>query len=143
MAQIYQNDLAKIGVTLTIKNLESAAFFDSVNGRKYQGLYSTTNTYAQVEPLTIFTTSRVFDPSSNNSGFRTDEYVKLIDQAGSEPDAAKRRQLYAALNDLLLDESFSMILTEFRPRLLTRSSVNDVGYTLHEAFSYTNTWLSA
>jgi len=142
MAQIYQNDLAKIGVTMSIKNLESAAFYDSVNGRKYQGLYSTTNTYAQVEPLTIFTTSRVFDPSSNNSGFRTDEYVKLIDQAGSEPDAAKRRQLYTSLNDLLLDESFSMILTEFRPRLLTRSTVNDVGYTLHEAFSYTNTWLS-
>ena len=41
MAQIYQNDLAKIGVKLTIKNLESAAFYDSVNGRKYQGLYST------------------------------------------------------------------------------------------------------
>ena len=142
MAQIYQNDLAKIGVTMSIKNLESAAFYDAVNGRKYQGLYSTTNTYAQVEPLTIFTTSRVFDPGSNNSGFRTDEYVKLIDQAGSEPDAAKRRQLYMSLNDLLLDESFSMILTEFRPRLLTRSTVNDVGYTLHEAFSYTNTWLS-
>jgi ABC-type transport system substrate-binding protein len=69
--------------------------------------------------------------------------VKLIDQAGSEPDAAKRRQLYVALNDLLLDESLSMILVEFRPQLLTRSTVNDVGYTLHEAFSYTNTWLSA
>jgi peptide/nickel transport system substrate-binding protein len=143
MAQIYQNDLAKIGVTLSIKNLESAAFYDSVNGRKYQGLYSTPNTYAQVEPLTIFTTSRVFDPNSNNSGFRTDAYVKLIDEAGSEPDAAKRRQLYVALNDLLLDESFSMILVEFRPQLLTRSTVNDVGHTLHEAFSYTNTWLSA
>ena len=143
MAQIYQNDLAKIGVTISIKNLESAAFYDSVNGRKYQGLYSTPNTYAQVEPLTIFTTSRVFDPNSNNSGFRTDAYVKLIDEAGSEPDAAKRRQLYVALNDLLLDESFSMILVEFRPQLLTRSTVNDVGHTLHEAFSYTNTWLSA
>jgi peptide/nickel transport system substrate-binding protein len=143
MAQIYQNDLAKIGVTISIKNLENAAFYDSVNGRKYQGLYSTPNTYAQVEPLTIFTTSRVFDPSSNNSGFRTDAYVKLIDDAGSEPDAAKRRQLYVALNDLLLDESFSMILVEFRPQLLTRSTVNDVGHTLHEAFSYTNTWLSA
>ena len=67
----------------------------------------------------------------------------MIDQAGSEPEAGKRRQLYLALNNLLLDESFSMILTEFRPRLLTRSTVNDVGYTLHEAFSYTKTWLSA
>jgi peptide/nickel transport system substrate-binding protein len=142
MAQIYQNDLAKIGVTITIKNVENAAFYDAVNGRKYQGLYSTPNTYAQVEPLTIFTTSRVFDPTSNNSGFRTDEYVNLINQAGSEPDAAKRKQLYVALNDVLLDESFSMILVEFRPQLLTRSTVNDVGYTLHEAFSYTNTWLS-
>ena len=72
----------------------------------------------------------------------TDDYVNLINQAGSEPDAAKRRQLYVALNDLFLDESFSMILVEFRPQLLTRSNVNDVGHTLHEAFSYTNTWLS-
>jgi peptide/nickel transport system substrate-binding protein len=141
MAQIYQADLAKVGVNLSIKNLESSAFFDQVNGRKYQGLYSTTNTYAQVEPLTIFTTSRVFDPTSNNSGFKTDEYVSLIDQAGSEPDLAKRKQIYSRLNDLLLDESFSMIMTEFRPRVLTRSAVHDVGYTLHEAFSYTSTWI--
>ena len=38
-------------------------------------------------------------------------------------------------------ESFSMILTEFRPRVLTRAAVHDVGFTLHEAFAYTNTWL--
>ena len=80
-----------------------------------------------MEPLTIFTTSRVFDPNSNNSGFKTDEYVSLIDQAGSEPDLAKRKQIYARLNDLLLDESFSMIMVEFRPQLLTRSVVHDVG----------------
>jgi peptide/nickel transport system substrate-binding protein len=141
MAQIYQADLAKVGVNLSIKSLESSAFFDAVNGRKYQGLYSTTNTYAQVEPITIFTTSRVFDPTSNNSGFKTDEYVSLINQGGSEPDLAKRKQIYSRLNDLLLDESFSMIMVEFRPQLLTRSTVHDVGYTLHEAFSYTNTWM--
>ena len=46
------------------------------------------------------------------------------------------------MNNRLLDESFSIILTEFR-ELLTRSTVNDVGYTLHQAFSYTKTWLSA
>jgi hypothetical protein len=46
------------------------------------------------------------------------------------------------LNDLLLDESFSMIMVEFLPRVLTRrSTVHDVGHTLHEAFSYTSTWL--
>ena len=142
MAQIYQADLAKIGVALTIKNVESSAFYDQVNGRKYRGLYTTPNTYAQVEPLTIFTTSRVFDPTSNNSGFSSDEYVSLIDQAGAEPDLARRKQLYSRLNDLLLDESFSMILTDFRPRLLTRAAVQDVGATLHEAFSYTSTWLA-
>ena len=39
LAQIYQADLAKLGITLNVKPLESATWLDLVNNRKYSGVY--------------------------------------------------------------------------------------------------------
>ena len=58
-------------------------------------------------------------------------------------DPTKRKQLYSQLNDIVLDESFSITLTSSPPRLMMRSNVRDVGYSLHEAFSHTNAWLDS
>ena len=39
LAQIYQADLAKIGVKMNIKNYDGATWLDQVNGRKFNGIY--------------------------------------------------------------------------------------------------------
>src|SRR5581483_6663590 len=44
--QIYQADLAKIGVKMTITQQDSTAFFDSINNRKYPGMYAITQARA-------------------------------------------------------------------------------------------------
>lgn len=142
-SQMLQADLAKIGLKLNIKRVELAAWFDVVNNRKYQGAYVTINTLAQMEPVTMLTQGRAYDPTSNNSGYKNEKYAQLIDAAGTEPDLAKRKQLYSQLNDLVLDESFSITLTSSPPRLVMRANVRDIGYSLHEAFSYTETWLDS
>jgi peptide/nickel transport system substrate-binding protein len=141
IAQIYQADLAKIGVTLNIVNVAFAEFLNLVNNRNYRGLHSTTNSYAQLEPITLVTSSQSFSPAVNNSGFKSESYAQLIAQAGAEPDPVKRKQFYATLNDVLLDESFTQQMVYFPSRLATRAAVHDIGYTVHQAFTYTNTWI--
>ena len=55
--QMYQSDLAKIGVKLNIVNLESAAFFDQVNNRKFKGMYQATGTVPG-EPSTMLSSQQ-------------------------------------------------------------------------------------
>ena len=48
--QIYQSDLAKLGVKLNIQVLETAAWLDQVNNRKYVGGYWSPASYGQLSP---------------------------------------------------------------------------------------------
>jgi peptide/nickel transport system substrate-binding protein len=140
---IYQQDLASLGITLNIKNVDLTNWLDQVNNRKYNGLYVTINTLAQMEPVTMLTQGRAYDPTGNNSGYKDDQYAQLIGTAQMEPDPQKRKQLYGQLNDIILDQAFSDTLVSSPPRILFRTNVHDIGYTLHEAFAYTDTWLQA
>ena len=141
--EMYQADLAKLGIALSIRKMELAAWLDQIVNRKYNSLYVTANTLAQMEPITEFIQSRPFDPVMNNSGYTNERYTQLIRSAEVEPDAAKRKQLYSQLNDVVLNESWAMPIASGAPRYVARSHLHDVGYTLHEAFSYLNAWLDA
>lgn len=141
--QIYQADLAKIGVKLNVNRVENAVWFDQANNRKYIGLHAINAGFGQLEPLTNLSASRLFDPNSNNSGFKNDRYSQLVAQVASEPDAAKRKQLYGQINDLLLDEAFSLAIASGPARLLMRSTVRDHAFTMHEGSIWSNVWLDA
>ncbi len=141
MAQVYQGDLASIGVTLNVLQIDSPSWFDQANNRKYNGFYSTSSTFAQLEPVTLFTNGRVLDPNSNNSGFKDDQYQSLINQAAGEPDTAKRKAIYSQLNDFFLDQSFVMPIADNKTRWAARARVHNVLYTLNESFSYADLWL--
>ena len=142
-ALIYQADLAKVGVKLNVKKLEVAVWNDQVLNRKYVGAYATAGTYSQMEPITQFTNSGAFNPNGNNEGFKSDRYSQLVASAAAEPNAASRKQHYSQLNDLLLDEAFVTPMSGAPTRWVTRSTVHDIGFTLHEACVWSNAWIES
>jgi peptide/nickel transport system substrate-binding protein len=123
LVQIYQADLATIGVTLNIVTMDLAAWLENVNNRKYHGAYySPAGISASVG--TELTTSKVWQIGNNNSGFDSPEYQQLGIATTTETDPAKLTQLYKQVNDLMLDESFAIPLTWRPPSNLTRSAVH-------------------
>ena len=46
------------------------------------------------------------------------------------------------LNDMLVDEAFAVALALASPRMLLKSNVQGLGYTMHEGFVWTNVWLA-
>jgi ABC-type transport system substrate-binding protein len=94
-------------------------------------------------PGTMLSSSQVWDPVNNNSGFKTEQYTQLIGAAGTEPDPAKQKQIYTQINDLLLDESFAMFVSSAPPTMLTREAVRDVLPVSIGGFSFTHAWLDA
>jgi peptide/nickel transport system substrate-binding protein len=140
-AQIYQADLAQVGVKLTIKQLESAAFFDAIDNRKYAGMYMIVTGRVQLQPGTVLLSSAGLNPVVNNSGFKNDQYTQLANATAVETDAQKARQLFRQINDLLLDESFTLALSARSPRLLASRTLHGLGFTLHDGYDWTNLWL--
>jgi peptide/nickel transport system substrate-binding protein len=138
--QIYQADLAKIGVTLIIKQVDSAAFFDAINNRKYSGMYAITSARAQLHPDSMLLTGGATNPANNNSGYASDLYTQLTSAAATETDPQKQNKIYSQLNDLLLDAAFDTALASASPHMLLRSNFHGVSYTMHEGFDWSGVW---
>jgi peptide/nickel transport system substrate-binding protein len=139
--QMYQADLATIGVTMTIKQADSAAFFDAINNRTYSGMYAITTARANLAPGITILSTQGFNPDQNNEGFTSDAYSQLASAMATETDPQKQKQIYSRMNDLLLDEAFVVAIASASPRMLLKSNVQGLGYTMHEGFVWTNVWL--
>jgi peptide/nickel transport system substrate-binding protein len=140
--QIYQSDLARLGVKMNIKNYDGATWIDMVNGRKFFGIYMASGTYFNLSPSTAFTNGKAFNPDLNNSAYKSEKYVQLINTGATETDPAKLKDAYSQLNDLVLDEAFVYLITISPPTLLASPNVQGLAWTAHESPWYVNTWLA-
>jgi len=144
-AQILQGDFAKLGITLTLKPQDTAAYLDLVNNWKYQGFWLGGGSFAQLDPATGFIKSRALSVTGNSSAFTAPvnaAAVDLVGRATTEPDPAKRKQLYADLNNMLLDEVYIINMSPTTNRLITTSKVQSVVPTLHSAQKWWEVWLA-
>jgi ABC-type oligopeptide transport system substrate-binding subunit len=91
--------------------------------------------------VTIISNSRHYDPSGNNTGFASEQYRQLFEAAAIEPDAARRKVIYAQLSDLLLAESFAMPMAPASTRATARASVHGLFASQHNALLYNDAWL--
>jgi peptide/nickel transport system substrate-binding protein len=142
MAQIYQSDLAQIGVTLNVKSMQIAALFDVIHHQTYNGLYTLNDSWAAMEPISMLQVGASLNPKINNAGFKDDPYTQLVTTAATEPDATKRKQLYSQINDYLLDQSFGMPLAPSTSRVVTRSSVHGLEFRFNDVMYLGNVWMS-
>jgi peptide/nickel transport system substrate-binding protein len=142
-SQMYQADLSKLGAKLNIEVLESAAWLDQVNNRKYVGGYWSPASYGQLSPGTLFGGTKAWDPFNNNEGFKSDTYAQLVAAAGTEVDPVKQKQIFSQLNDLVLDESFVAVVATSPQIMMTTAKVHGLSPTYHASFSFTNTSVDA
>ena len=78
----------------------------------------------------------------NNAGYTNDRYTQMVRTVATEPDPAKRKQQYSALNDFLLDEAFHMPVTQSPGRILAAANVKGIEHRQMDRFILTNTFLA-
>ena len=142
MGQIIQSDLASIGVKLNLKALELSVFNSTLFSKQYSGAFGAGGGFVQVEPSTLFFISAFYKVGANNLGFVSDQYAQLANSAATEVDSAKRKQLYSQLNDLLLDECFTIPVASSPGNVVSRSTVNGFAWRLSGSVQYADVWLS-
>jgi peptide/nickel transport system substrate-binding protein len=141
LVQIYQADLAQLGITMNIVNMDLAPWLDKVNNRKYNGMYySPAGISASVG--TELTTSKVWQVGNNNSGYDSPVYQQLATAATVESDQAKLKQTYTQINDLMLDESFAIPLAWRPPTNVTRAAVHATNQQLG-GWWYRDVWMES
>ena len=139
-AEMYQADLAKIGVSGVLKPLEPPVWQQTSRGLQY-GLNLTFTGPAALHPVSL-ASSAVFTPDQSTTGFKDERYSQLIAAVGAEEDAAKQKALYSQLNDFLLDQSVVMPLSANPTNIVVNARVHDVSYTMHEAVDFSRAWIA-
>ena len=122
LAQILQSDLAKIGVRLTIRDVESAEYREVTWGTKNKfAIVLHEYGRANRDPDTLFKAAGAWYTKDGMTTFTSPEYIRLVDEAGTTLDVAKRRRLYDQIARYLADQAFTipiapnLTLTAIRP----------------------------
>ena len=106
MVAVLQQQFRDVGIALDIRTFEFATFFSDVTRGEYQ-LHSLRWVGGNEDPDIfeyVFHSTR-FTPNGANRTFYSNPHADaLIDQARSELDQAKRKALYAELQQILADD---------------------------------------
>jgi peptide/nickel transport system substrate-binding protein len=140
--QIYQADLASIGVKLNIKTYDPATWAGNVLGHTYNAMYATGDVVANLLPINTLN-GPTWRPSPNNTDWDAPEWKDLVSQVGTEADPARQKTLYARMNDYILDQSWAMPFATNPQILVATSKLKGVTTNQYGAWYFTDAWLDA
>jgi peptide/nickel transport system substrate-binding protein len=138
--QIYQADLAKIGVKLNISTADPAAWTAGVLSRTYKAIYATGDVLGNLHPISNLN-GPTWRPKPNNTDWETPEWTDIWTQVSTEVDPARQKPLFARLNDYILDQCFAIPVCTGPQILLGSSKVKGLEPVSYGAWILTNAWL--
>jgi peptide/nickel transport system substrate-binding protein len=139
--QIYQADLAKIGVTLTLKPTEPVGYIDQLFNSKFPGVAGGNSLFGQLHPA-FFWGNAYYSPNANWGSFKSDEYSQLADGLLKETDPAKQKQVYAQWVDYILDQAWALPWSNTVPRTAMTTRVQGLKYNMTEFLMANDAWLT-
>jgi peptide/nickel transport system substrate-binding protein len=140
--QIWQQDLAKIGVTLTLKATEPVAYVDQLFNSKFNALIGGNSLFGQLHPA-FFWGNAYYSPDHNWANFKSDQYSQLADGLLKETDPARQKQVYAQWIDYITDQSWVFPWSNTVPRTVTTANVQGMMYNMTEFLMPNDAWLAA
>lgn len=143
---IWQQDLAKIGIKLTINEVEIAKFYDIGAAKDLLGadVHPWLSALTTRDPAVFWSTqgSKYRGNEVNIFGYRNPELERLVAMGEIELDTEKRRQIYQQLNQIVIDESY-MISVANDPRIWAfTKATNGVHYDLNGNLSLDTAWMN-
>jgi peptide/nickel transport system substrate-binding protein len=142
MAQIYAADLARIGVNATIQPLDNATWTDAAVKATYKGLAVGHPGGFGAQDATSGLQTGAFGIANTFTNFNDPQYTQTVMAAAAEVDATKRKQLYSQINDILLDNCFTMPLCSLLQVSLSTSKVHGIVRDRSGGgLSLTNVWM--
>lgn len=116
IAAIIQNNLAEVGIPVTIDPREQAGFSTFLKSPQRQ-LWINPHGFGQSVPATLATGAAPFKPKGNLSGFSSAQYAAVVDRMSmlADPRSPEALGVYRDYTRLLGDEQFviNLVTTDF------------------------------
>ena len=103
-AALMKENLRKLGIDMTIRELEWATFLENINDRKFDACNLGWGTSIESDPYQIWHTSQRENRGSNFVGFGDAETDRLIEQSRITIDDTERRKLFFALHRIMHEQ---------------------------------------
>jgi peptide/nickel transport system substrate-binding protein len=141
LAQIYQADLANLGLQVKLRPVQAAEYFAIRNNGSYQGILFGISSLGHLKPASNIL-GQSYGPEINLSNFKDDSYTQLANQVLIETDPTRQRVLYNELNDYYLDQAWVLPIVQ-DPRLVAAgTNVRGLRFDAHQALVPAEMWLT-
>jgi peptide/nickel transport system substrate-binding protein len=140
LAQIFQNDLAQIGIRARIEDTEVAVY----EPRSREGQFDLKiHSYgrANKDPGTLYTGAIAWFPKGSWTKIDDPAYAEMIQKAGSLVDREARKAEYRKLQEHVLEESFTIPVCEQPRAFAWNNRVKDFAVTLDNIPYVGDVWL--
>lgn len=133
---IYQEELKKAGIAMEVKYVDWSSFSKNLEEQNFDALSMRWTSVVEWDPKQIWHSNSAAKGGSNFAGYMNPEVDKLIDQARTEPDRAKRlkmlRVVYARIADdapyaFLFNDKFDFYAHTKRIQKAGETMLYDVG----------------
>jgi peptide/nickel transport system substrate-binding protein len=139
-AVLLQANLAALGVVATVTELEIAAWVDRIATQPDYVMTTDTYGYGDVDPSTFFTRDNL-NPDTNIHQFKNEEYARLVQEGASTVDEAKRKEIYAQIQQLLMDQMPGFLIAHKQDLFAAKATVHGFNPGPLIRHHYEKTWI--
>jgi len=149
--EVWQSDLAKIGVSLSIEQMDMGTFFSALNNPESPEvpachICNTMGDFPDAWSLMNYNLNPAMVPPGccNASLYENPRVTELLDMAKVEYDPAKRQEIYQEIYDITAEEVPLIWPFGFKQMVAMRDSVKGFEYSLglgYQYFPFETMWL--
>lgn len=146
MAQVYQQDLAEIGVEVELIPTELPQYWPQLMGSEFEMVSHGTGE-ATVDPSGLFQGAACCRPFRNFFGITDNdtwfpEYQRIVEEAGTTLDQETRKELYHEALTILLEQGWTIAVAWNQDVFAYRDTVHDFRTDMDGAIWLVETWLA-
>jgi peptide/nickel transport system substrate-binding protein len=144
MAEILQQDLARIGVQAVVQKVDAVEFLTRLQKGQMGGAWITNVGFMNQSPATFFLSAFAVR-TPNSSHFESSRYTQLIDLSRTESDDQNLKTQMRELTQIMLDEAFVVPIAETASKGLgleaAHANVKGVTWNNSGSFAFQDIWL--
>lgn len=141
-AILLQANLAALGIAAQVTELEIAAWVDRIATAPDFVMTTDTYGYGDSDPSTFFTRDNL-NPETNIHQFQNEEYARLVAEGASTIDDAARKEIYAQIQQILVDEMPGYLIAHRVDLFAAKNTVHGFNPGPLIRHHYTKTWISS
>ncbi len=147
IAAIYAEDLKKIGVSLRVREIETAALLDMLNKHDYQATLGGWGTGVYPDTGENIWTTDMYKNGRNYGGYSNKRVDELFHLATHEFDPQKRTAYFQEIQKLIYDDQPSLFIWNLASTAVVNNKIRGVRFSPRGLFgfwpSYYKWWVAA